>query len=386
MDFSYTALQDQIREEVSRFAKKELSPGARERDRDQRFDADLFRKCGTMGLTGLPIPEEVGGGGFDPLTTAIALEAFAYGCEDGGLVFAVCAHLLACTIPVWKYGSAEQHARYLEGLANGRMIAVNAMTESESGSDAFTMKTTATRVEAGEAGGYRINGVKTFGSNGPVADVAVVYAMTDASKGAHGGVSVFIVDKGTPGFSVGQKYEKMGLRSCPISEMIFEDVHVDDDAMLGKPGAGAAIFGDSMAWERVCIAATHVGTMTRLLETAIDYARVRTSGGQKIGKYQAVAHKIADMKIALEAARLLVYKSAMKLDRARDVALDASIVKVLVSETLQRTAMDTVQVLGGYGFMTEYDVERTLRDAVGSTLYSGTNEVQRNIIARWLGL
>jgi hypothetical protein len=178
----------------------------------------------------------------------------------------------------------------------------------------------------------------------------------------------------------------MGLRSCPIGEMIFDDVYVDESCMLGQPGAGTAIFGDSMSWERVCIAASHLGTMNRLLERAINYARVRSSSGQKIGKYQAVSHKIADMKIALESARLLTYKAASRLDVARDVALDASMVKVLVSESLVKTAMDTLQILGGYGFMTEYDVERTLRDSVGGTLYSGTNEVQRNIIAKWLGL
>ncbi len=382
MDFDYTSLQRDFREEIIRFGKKELSPGARERDRTQHFDRALWDKCGEMGLQGLAVPEEYGGIGLDPLSTAIALEAFGYGCEDGGLVFSVCAHLLACTIPIMKYGSDEQKAKYLPALARGEMIAVNTMTEPESGSDAFTMNTTALP----DAGGYRVNGVKTFSSNGPVADLAVLYAVTDPEKGAHGGISVFLVEKGTPGFSPGQKYEKMGLRTCPIGEMIFDEALLPAESMLGEPGSGTAIFNDSMAWERVCIAASHLGTINRLLDQAVTYARVRKSSGKKIGAYQAVSHKIADMKIALESARLLVYKAASRLDRARDVALDASMVKVLVSETLIKAAMDTLQIHGGYGFMAEYDVERTLRDSMGGTLYSGTNEVHRNIVARWLGV
>jgi len=382
MDFTYTPLQQQLREEIVRFARKELSPGARQRDREQRFDRSLFERCGVMGLTGLPVPEEFEGAGLDPVSTAIALEAFGYGCDDGGLVFSVCAHLLACTVPVWKYASDEQKRRYLPDLAAGRRIAVNAMTEPESGSDAFNMKTSARQ----ERDTYRLNGVKTFSSNGPVADLAVVYAVTDPDKGFYGGVSVFMVERGAGGFASGQKYEKMGLRSCPIGELVLDDVVVDQAALLGQPGAGSAIFADSMAWERVCIAATHLGTMQRLLDRATEYARVRTSAGKKIGKYQAVAHKIANLKIALESARWLTYRAASRLDTARDVALDASIVKVLVSESLVQSAIDTIQVLGGYGFMTEYDVERTLRDSVAGTLYSGTNEVQRNIIAKWLGL
>ena len=382
MTFDYSDLQKEFREEIIRFAKRELSPGVADRDRNQAFDRSLWDKCGGMGLQGLPVPEEYGGLGLDPLSTAIALEAFGYGCEDGGLVFSVCAHLLACTVPVMKYGSQEQKEAYLPKLASGEFIAVNAMTETESGSDAFTMKTRATP----EGDGYRINGVKTFSSNGPVADVAVLYAVTDPEKGSYGGISVFLVDKDTPGFQAGQKYEKMGLRSCPIGEMVFDDVYVDRSSMLGKPGSGTAIFNDSMAWERVCIGASHLGTINRLLDQAVKYSRVRTSSGKKIGAYQAVSHKVADMKIALESARLLTYKAASRLDRARDVALDASMVKVLVSETLIKAAMDTLQIHGGYGFMTEYDVERTLRDSMGGTLYSGTNEVHRNIIARWMGL
>ncbi len=220
-----------------------------------------------------------------------------------------------------------------------------------------------------------------------IADLAVVYAVTDREKGSFGGLTAFLVEKGTPGFSSGQKFEKMGLRTCAIGELVFEDVYVGPDAVLGGVGAGTTIFSESMVWERICLVACHVGTMERLMEQAIDYARTRRSVGKPISKYQAISHRIADMKVRLEAARVLTYHSAWRLEKGeRNVALDASITKLFVSEALVETALETVQVFGGYGFMVEYEVERALRDAVGSTLYSGTSEIQRNIIAKWLGL
>jgi alkylation response protein AidB-like acyl-CoA dehydrogenase len=382
MDFALTAEQQALRETIVEFARAELNAGMVERDRQQCFERALWRKCGEMGLLGLPVPEEYGGSGLDALTTAIALEAFGYGCEDGGLVFSVCAHLLPCVVPVWKFGSEEQKRRLLPGLCDGTLIAGHAMSEPGSGSDAFAMRTRAERVE----GGWRITGTKTFTSNGPVADVVLVFAATDAAKGFHGGVTAFLVPKGTPGFRAMRHIEKMGLRTAPFGELVFDDCVVPDDSVLGRVGGGGGMFTHGMDWERICLFATNVGAMERLLDRAREYARTRTQFGQTIGKFQAVAHKIADMKVQLEAARLMLYRAAWKLDRSRNVSLDASMAKLFISESLVRAAMDTVQVFGGYGYTTEYEVERTLRDAIGSTLYSGTSEMQRNIIARWLGL
>jgi hypothetical protein len=382
MDFQLEPQILELRDAILRFARDELSPGARERDREQIFDRELFRKCGEMGLTGLPVPEAHGGTGLDALSTAVALEAFGYGCEDGGLVFSVCAHLLACVIPVWKHGTDTQKARYLRALATGQLLAVNAMTEPSTGSDAFAMRTKA--VAKGD--GFVINGNKTFSTNGPVADLALVYTVTDADKGFHGGITAFLVPANTPGFTPGQRFEKLGLRTSPIGELVFDDVYVPRDAILGKVGGAAPVFTESMDWERACLVATHVGTIRRLLDTAVDYARTRKQFGQAIGKYQAVSHRIADMRIQLEAAQLLTYKAAMHLDTSRTAGLYASMAKTFVSEALVKSALDTIQILGGYGFMVEYDVERVLRDAIGSTIYSGTNEMQRNVIARWLGL
>jgi alkylation response protein AidB-like acyl-CoA dehydrogenase len=382
MDFSFTDDQKLLRDQIVRFAKNELSPGALERDEAHAFPHELWLKCGDLGLQGMPVPEAYGGTNLDPLSTAIGLEALGYGCEDGGLVFSICAHLLACVVPIWKHGSEEQKQRYLPRLCKGQLIAVNAMTEPESGSDAFAMKTRARQ----DGDDFIIDGVKTFGSNGPVANLAVLYARTDPSKGYVGGVTAFLIDEGTPGFSKGQSFSKMGLRTSPIGELVFDNVRVPKSAVLGKVGGGGPIFNQSMEWERTCLVAAHVGAMERLLERAVEYAQTRKSYGQRIGQYQAVSHRIADMKVRLEAARLLTYRTATRLETSRTVGLDAAMTKLFVSESLVETALDTVRVFGGYGVMTEYGVERALRDSIPGTLYSGTNDIQRNIIARWLGL
>jgi len=219
-----------------------------------------------------------------------------------------------------------------------------------------------------------------------VADVAVVFAVTDAAKGFYGGLTAFVIDRGIAGYSSGQRFEKMGLRTSAVGELVFDNAKVPDDAVLGNVGGGAVVFATAMDWERALLVAAHLGTIERLLETSIRYARTRAQFGQSIGKFQGVAHKIADMKVQLEAGRLLTYRTASRLTTARNVSLDASITKLFVSESLVKVALDTVQVHGGYGFMAEYEVERALRDAIGATIYSGTSEMQRNMIARWLGL
>lgn len=382
MDFALSAEQQELRDAIIKFAKAELNSGIIERDRTQAFPRELWTQCANMGLTGLPVPEEYGGSGLDPLTTAIALEALGYGCADNGLSFSICAHLLACVVPIWKFGSDEQKRRLLPGLCDGTLIGGHAMTEPGSGSDAFGLRT----VAEPHGNGFCLTGTKTFISNGPTGDVLIVFAITDPEKGYFGGVTGFVLERGMKGFRAGPKMEKMGLRTAPLGDLILDEVILSRDAVLGEVGGGTGIFGHAMEWERSLLFATHIGAAERLMEQAVTYARTRTQFGQRIGKFQAVSHKIADMKVHLEAARLLVYRAAWKLGRTRNVALDASMAKLYASEMLVRTAMDTVQVFGGYGFATEYEVERALRDAVGSTLYSGTSEMQRSIIARWMGL
>jgi alkylation response protein AidB-like acyl-CoA dehydrogenase len=381
VDFTLSAEQKALRDSIRRFAKQELNDDLITRDREQIFRRDLWEKCGALGLQGLPVPEALGGGGADGLTTAIALEALGYGCEDSGLVFSICAHLLSCVVPFWKHGSEAQQRKYLPGLCDGTLVGVHAMTEPESGSDAYNMRTLA--VPDGD--GWRITGTKTFISNGPVADVVIVFAVTDKAKGFHGGVTTFIVERGTPGFTAG-KIEKMGIRTSPFGELAFDDVYVGPEAVVGTVGGGAQHFIHTMDWERVCLFAAHVGTMERLVEQSIAYARTRQQFGQPIGKFQAIQHKVADMKVRLEAARLLTYRAASMLDKSKMVGLDAAMAKLFVSEALVQTAMDALQIHGGYGYCTEYQIERQVRDALGSTLYSGTSEMQRTTIARWVGL
>jgi alkylation response protein AidB-like acyl-CoA dehydrogenase len=212
MDFSLSDEQKLLRENIVRFAREVLSPGAAERDREQAFSRELWRKCGEIGIQGLPVPEQYGGSGVDPLTCAIALEGLGYGCRDGGLVFSLCAHLLSCVVPLWQHGNEAQKRRYLPGLCDGTLIGVHAMTEPNSGSDAFALRTKAEP----DGAGFRINGTKTFISNGPVADVVIVFAMTDPKKGYHGGVTAFLVERGMAGFAAGTKFDKLGLRTSPI--------------------------------------------------------------------------------------------------------------------------------------------------------------------------
>jgi alkylation response protein AidB-like acyl-CoA dehydrogenase len=382
MDFSLTEEQKGLRDSIVKFAQQALNAEVAARDKEQIFSHDLWRQCAEIGIQGLPADEAYGGSNLDALSTAIGLEALGYGCTDGGLTFSLCAHILACVVPLSKHGTEEQKQRYLPGLCDGSLVGMHAITEPGAGSDPFSMRTKAEL----DGDGWRINGVKTFISNGPVGDVAIVFAVTNPEKGFHGGATAFIIEKGTPGFSASKKFDKLGLRTSPISELIFEDVYVPKTAVMGTVGAGASVFATAMDWERTLLVACHVGTMQRLMETSIAYTRKRSQFGQTIGKFQAVSHKIADMKVQLEAARLLTYQSAWRLDHHKNASLDSAITKLFVSESLVKTALDTVQIHGGYGFMTEYEVERALRDAIGSTIYSGTSEIQRNIIARWLGI
>lgn len=382
MDLALSAEDAELRDRIVRFAQKELSTGAIDRDKAHQFPRDLWDKSGRMGLTGLPVPEAYGGSGMAPLSCAVALEALGYGCTDGGLAFSICAHLLACVVPIWKHGDEAMKRRYLPDLCTGKLIAVNAMTEAQTGSDPFSMATHAER----HGDGYRLNGSKMFCSNGPVADLAVVYAVTDKSKGYHGGVTAFLVPSDAPGFRVGQVFEKMGLRTSPISELLLDNVVIPSQNIIGRLGGGGPIFAESMDWERALLGACHLGSMQRLLEGAIRHSRTRKQFGQLISKNQAVSHKIADMKVRLEAARWLLYRAAASLDVSREAGLHAAIAKLFVSEAFVESARDGIQLMGGYGYMVESEVERTMRDALGGTIYSGTSEMQRNIIARWLGL
>lgn len=375
-----SAEQAEFYEAVRRFAQT-LPTDVRERDRTETFSREAWDACGRFGIQGLPAPEEHGGGGADVVTTMLALEALGYGCVDGGLVFSINAHMWTSVIPLWTFGTEEQKGRWLPGLCDGSLIGCHAITEPEAGSDAFAMRSTAKRVEDG----YVLNGRKTFITNAPVADLLIVFARSGEGIGPFG-LSAFLLEPGTAGLEVGKPLDKMGLRTSPMAEVFLDDCFVPDSAMLGPPGRGGEIFHTSMRWERACIMASHVGTMRRTMERCVTYAKGRRQFGKAIGKYESVADKIANMKIAVDAARGLVLRVGWLMDQGIDATTESAVAKAFVSEASVRTHLDAVQIHGGYGYMTEFEVERALRDAVGGTIYSGTSEIQRRIIARGLGL
>ncbi len=381
MDFGWSKQQTELREAITEFARASLNEGLIERDREGIFNRSGWDACARMGIHGLPIPEEYGGLAMDAVTTVGALEALGYGCKDNGLSFSINAHMWTAELPLLSFGTPEQKARYLPRLVSGEWIGGNAMSEPGSGSDAYSLRTTATR----KGDRYVINGSKTFISNGNVADLLLVFATVDPAKGARG-VSAFLVEKGTPGLTIGKQIDKMGMRTSPMAELFFDDMEVPVENRLGKEGAGKNLFTDSMTWERGCILAPAVGAMQRILDTCVAYTRQRKQFGQSIGHFQLVSSKLVDMKLRVETARALLLQAAWKKDQGKSVFMEAALAKLWISESWVACAQDAIQVHGGYGYMTEYEIERELRDATGSKLYSGTSEIQRTIIAPLLSV
>ena len=381
MEFAWTADQLKFRESVVAFAQRDLNANVLARDAAGELPRDLWNKCAKFGIHGLPIPEQYGGTNTDPVTTMLAMEALGYGCRDNGLLFAIHAHMWSIEIPILRFGTEEQKRRYLPRLVDGTWIGAHGMTEPGSGSDAFSLSTRAVR----NGDRYVLNGTKTFITNAPVSDLALVFATVDQKKGIWG-VTAFLIERGTKGFSVGKKTEKMGLHTSPMAELILEDCEVPAANILGKEGLGHAIFNHSMGWERSCILASTVGAMDRQLETCIRYASEREQFGKPIGSFQLVASRIVDMKVRLETARLLLYKTAWTHSQQTLTPLDAALAKLYISEAAVQSALDAMQIYGGYGYMKEFEVERDLRDVLAGRLYSGTSDIQRLIIGRNLGL
>jgi alkylation response protein AidB-like acyl-CoA dehydrogenase len=381
MDFSWSREQRELFDTIGSFAAAELNKNLVDNDRAGIFNREGWNKCGAIGIQGLAVPLEYGGRGLDPLTTVGALERLGYTCRDNGLVFSLNAHMWTACAPLVSFGNEEQKRKFLPGLCNGELIGGNAMSEPASGSDAYGMQTTAQK----RADRYFLNGRKTFITNGSVADVLVALAVTDPSRGA-AGISAFIVEKSFKGFSVIRTLEKMGLRTSPMAELCFEDCEIPVENRLGNEGAGASLFTHSMTWERGCILASAVGSMQRLLETCIRYAKQRKQFGQSIGKFQLVASKIVDMKLRLETARGMLYQSAYQRSIGRTAVMEAAMAKLHISECWVKSCEDAMQIHGGYGYMTDQEIEREMRDAMGSRIYSGTSEIQRNLIGALLGL
>ena len=381
MDLTLTQEQQELRKTIIEFARKELNPGVMERDREGTFPYELWKKCAEMRLMALPFPETYGGDGFDFYTTVAVFHALGYACKDSGLVHAIATQLIS-GIQILLFGSEEQKTQLLPDLASGKLIYAQAITEPGSGSDAFAMRTTAVKKDDG----FFLNGTKTFITNGPICDCALVFAITDPAKKTLGGFSCFHVSKSNPGFSKGKPMEKMGLRTLTNGELIFTDCHLPISALVGREGQGGIMFGEAMEWERTLLPACHLGELERVLEESVRYSKEREAFGKPISDYQAISHKIARMKMNVELGRLALFNAAALKTKHKRAPLETSVVKLFISESLKQACVDAVQIRGGYGFMVEYEVERELRDSIASTIYSGTSEMQLNIISRIAGL
>ncbi|MCX4911596.1 L-prolyl-[peptidyl-carrier protein] dehydrogenase [Streptomyces sp. NBC_00878] len=382
MNFAFDADTEEMRAMVVAFAQRELSGGYGQTG--HAFDADDFRRrwllAGKQGVVGGVIPTEYGGSGLDAVTASAVMEALGYGCPDTGFAFSVAAHLFASLVPIVEFGTEEQKRRWLPALCSGERIAAHGITEPEAGSDALNLRTRAER----KGDHYVLHGSKCFTTNAPVADVFVVQAATDPGGGFFG-LTAFIVEAGTPGLTVGPTYDKVGLRGSPTADVHFDGCAVPADDVLGAEGAGASVFSSSMKWERTCLFAAYLGAMRRVVESTIDYAGEREQFGVPIGSFQAVSHRLVDMTLRLESARLMAYKAAWGLAQGSEDEIAPALAKIAVSEAAVQVGLDAVQLRGALG-MLEGEAETLLRDALPSRVFSGTNEIQKNNIARALGL
>ena len=381
MDFAFTKEQLQLKASVVDFAKRELNKNLRSNEEQEKFPREAWRECAKFGIQGLPVPPEFGGSGSDIMSTVLMMEGLGYACKDNGLIFSLNAQMWSLELPLLEFGTPDQKKKYLPKLVSGDIIGVHAMTEPDSGSDAFSLRTSAS--VQGEK--YVLNGSKLYITNAPIADVVIVFATLRPGTG-FAGVSAFLVEKDTPGFKVGLPLKKMGLRTSPMSEVILSDCEIPAENRLGKEGAGMAVFNSSIEWERSCILASAVGAMQRQLEECVEYARTRKQFGQPIGKFQSISNKVADMYLRLESARLMIYKVAWLKQEGKPATAEAAAAKTFTSEAWVQSCLDAIQIHGAYGYMRDSGIERDLRDSVAGTIYSGTSEIQRLIIARTLGL
>ena len=371
---------DRYRECVA-FAQSELGDGARHRDDNCTFAADLWQRCADFGVLGWCMPEKYGGSGLDIETSILMLEGLGYGCPDNGLTLGLNGQLWSVQEPLLMFGTEDQKHRYLSALCTGKMRAAHGMSELGSGSDAFSLSTTAEKT----GDGYLLNGEKHYIGMAPYADIALVFASTNPDAG-NWGISAFIVEADLEGYAASPPVEKMGVRSNPMGTITLTNCLVAEENRLGPEGIGVSLFNQSMDWERGFIFASHVGSMARQLDQCIEYARQRKQFGQPIGKFQAVSHRIVAMKERLEHARMLLYRVASLKRRGESATMEAAMAKLRISESFVENSLDAIRIHGALGYLTAGEVERDLRDATGGVIYSGTSDIQKNIIAGILGL
>ncbi|MDJ1474690.1 acyl-CoA dehydrogenase AcdA [Bacillus sp. LS15-K4] len=377
MHFKLSEEHEMIRKMVRDFAKNEVAPTAAERDEEERFDRALFDQMAELGLTGIPWPEEYGGIGSDYLAYVIAIEELSRVCASTGVTLS--AHTSLAGWPIFKFGTEEQKQKFLRPMAEGTKIGAYGLTEPSSGSDAGGMRTTAKR----DGDHYILNGSKIFITNGGIADIYVVFALTDPESKQRG-TSAFIVESNTPGFSVGKKESKLGIRSSPTTEIMFEDCRIPVENLLGEEGQGFKVAMQTLDGGRNGIAAQAVGIAQGALDASVEYARERHQFGKPIAAQQGIGFKLADMATDVEAARLLTYQAAWLESEGLPYGKESAMSKVFAGDTAMKVTTEAVQVFGGYGYTKDYPVERYMRDAKITQIYEGTQEIQRLVISRML--
>ena len=377
MHFKLSEEHEMIRKMVRDFAKNEVAPTAAERDEEERFDRELFDQMAELGLTGIPWPEEYGGIGSDYLAYVIAIEELSRVCASTGVTLS--AHTSLAGWPIFKFGTEEQKQKFLRPMAEGKKIGAYGLTEPASGSDAGGMKTIAKR----DGDHYILNGSKIFITNGGIADIYVVFALTDPESKQRG-TSAFIVESDTPGFSVGKKESKLGIRSSPTTEIMFEDCRIPVENLLGGEGQGFKVAMQTLDGGRNGIAAQAVGIAQGALDASVEYARERHQFGKPIAAQQGIGFKLADMATDVEAARLLTYQAAWLESEGLPYGKESAMSKVFAGDTAMKVTTEAVQVFGGYGYTKDYPVERYMRDAKITQIYEGTQEIQRLVISRML--
>jgi alkylation response protein AidB-like acyl-CoA dehydrogenase len=375
MIFELTEEQTLIRSMVREFAEKEVAPSAKERDENERFDRELmFGRLAELGLTGIVFPEEYGGAGADYLSYAIAVEELSRVCGSTGVTLS--AHLSLGANPIFLFGTEEQKQKYLVPLSCGEKMGAFGLTEPAAGSDAGGTKTTAVR----EGNEWVITGSKIFITNGGEADTYIVFARTDKDAKKHHGISAFIIEKGTPGFAFGKKEEKMGIRSSPTLELVFEKCRIPAENLLGEEGEGFRVAMKTLDGGRIGIASQALGIAQGALDAAVAYAKERKQFDNPLSRFQGIQFQLADMATQTEAARLMVYNAAYRASQGLKYSEQSAMAKLLASETAMKVTTQAVQIFGGYGYTREFPVERMMRDAKITEIYEGTSEVQRIVI------
>jgi butyryl-CoA dehydrogenase len=379
MNFELSEEQSLIRDTVREFAETEIAPSAAERDEEERFDrALMFESLAELGLTGIVFPEEYGGAGADYISYVIAVEELSRVCASTGVTLS--AHLSLGANPIYLFGSEEQKQQFLVPLAKGERMGAFGLTEPSAGSDAGSTKTTAVR----DGDDWILNGTKIFITNGGEAETYIVLARTDKDAKKHHGMTAFIIEKGTEGFGFGKKEKKLGIRSSPTMEIVFENCRVPAKNMLGEEGLGFKVAMKTLDGGRIGIASQAIGIAQGALEQAVNYAKERKQFDKPLAAFQGVSFQLADMATQIEAARLLIYKAAYRASAGLSYSQDSAMAKLMASETAMKVTTQAVQILGGYGYTREFPVERMMRDAKITEIYEGTSEIQRLVISTGL--